>query len=66
MKKLGRKSLGKQNYILLVLSIVIITIAYFIMALGDVTVSPILLVVSYVILIPASLLIPIKKNDKDK
>jgi hypothetical protein len=65
MNKMKNSKLGKSNYIVMCASITIITIAYFIMALGDVSISPLLLIIAYAILIPLSLLLPVKKNDRD-
>ena len=51
--RLGLKSI---NYILLVISTVIIGLGYLIMRLNDITVSPLLLTAVYVFLIPFALL----------
>ena len=53
--------LGKINYILLIIGILILTTGYVIMGLGDNTISPILLIIAYVVFIPLALLFPNKK-----
>ncbi len=52
----------KINAILLILAIILLVIAYIIMGTGDKTISPILLIISYVGLIPASLLVGFRKK----
>lgn len=51
-----RLGLGRINYILLVVSVVLIAVAYLIMRMNDITISPILLSLVYVVLIPFALL----------
>lgn len=51
-----RTNLTKLNYILLVVSFLILTIGYIIMSMNDITISPILLSIVYVALIPLALL----------
>jgi len=62
-EKKDRLALSAGNYILLLAALVIITAGYFIMAGGDITVSPILLVFAYIIVVPIALLIRFKKKD---
>ena len=54
----------KTNTILLILAIVVTVIGYIIMGTGDNTISPILLIIAYVILFPASIIIGTKKDIK--
>jgi len=61
--KKDRLGLTAGNYILLIAALVIITLGYLIMAGGDITASPILLFMAYVIVIPVALLIRFKKKD---
>lgn len=61
--KKDRLGLTAGNYILLLAALIIITAGYFIMAAGDITISPILLVLAYVVVIPLALLIRFKKKD---
>jgi hypothetical protein len=56
-----RLNLTKTNYIILAVAIVVIIIGYIIMQyggddLGDKTISPILLTIGYVVLVPLALL----------
>jgi len=52
----------KLNYLLLLFATILIIVAYFIMSLSDITVSPLLLSFAYVVLIPFALLY--KPKDK--
>ena len=61
MNDKNKLRLGKINYILLIIGILILTIGYIIMSFGDHTISPILLIISYIIIIPLSLIFPYKK-----
>ncbi|MDD2332559.1 MAG: hypothetical protein PHI68_07905 [Candidatus Cloacimonetes bacterium] len=58
-----RMNLGKLNYILLAVSALLLIVGYFIMSLNDIVISPILLAIVYVCLIPLALLIRTKKTD---
>ena len=49
--------LGPANYLLIGLGVVAIVLGFILLALEDITVSPILLVLGYCILIPAGLLL---------
>ncbi len=51
-----RIGLGKANYILLIVAAIILTAGYFIMSANEITISPILLIIAYVIVIPFALL----------
>jgi len=53
--------IDKINIILLLICITFIFIGYFIMSQGDITVSPIILIIIYIIIIPLALLIKKKK-----
>ncbi|MDI3503303.1 MAG: hypothetical protein PWP64_239 [Candidatus Cloacimonadota bacterium] len=52
----NRIQLGKANYLLLLISAVILILAYVIMSFNEITISPILLVIAYMIIIPIALL----------
>ena len=56
---------GKESIILFVIGVVIITIGYIIMATGDITISPILLIIAYVFIFPLSILIGLMKRRSD-
>ena len=56
MDKEKKSGLTKINYRILIIGIIIITIGYIIMATGDSTISPLLLIISYMIVIPIALL----------
>ena len=55
---------NKTNIILLVIAIITTVVGYIIMGTGDKTISPILLIIAYVILFPASIIIGTKKKEK--
>ena len=61
MKQRQNSGITKKNLIILLIAIVLITIGYIIMEQGDAVISPIILIISYVILIPVALLFPTKK-----
>lgn len=52
----NRIQLGKANYLLLIISAIILILAYVIMSFNEITISPILLVIAYMIIIPIALL----------
>jgi membrane protein YdbS with pleckstrin-like domain len=62
-EKKDRLGLTKGNYLLMLIAIIILTIAYFVMAKDEITLSPILLFIAYIIVVPLSLLIKFKKKD---
>ncbi len=55
---------NKTNTILLIIAIITTTVGYIIMGTGDKTISPILLIIAYVILFPASIIIGTKKKEE--
>ena len=57
---------NKLNVILLAVAILAIVIGYIIMGTGDKTISPIILIISYVILFPAAIIAGTKKEKKEK
>lgn len=61
MKQRQNSGITKKNLIILLIAIVLITIGYIIMEQGDAVISPIILIISYVIIIPVALLFPTKK-----
>ena len=54
--------LGKINYILLLIAAIVLVIGYLIMSLNEISVSPILLVLAYAVIIPFALLYQPKKK----
>lgn len=52
-----RLHLSRSNYILLALATLMITVGYIIMSMNDITISPILLTIVYVVVIPLALLL---------
>ena len=54
---------GTKNYILLAVAVVVIAVGYIMLGQGSETLSPILLVIGYVVLIPAAIIVRDKKND---
>ncbi|MFO7659396.1 MAG: hypothetical protein R6V77_00615 [Candidatus Cloacimonadaceae bacterium] len=61
--KKDRLGLSAGNYILLIIALATITAGYIIMGKNDISISPILLVIAYVIVVPLALLIRFKKKD---
>ncbi len=64
-----RLNLTKINYIILVIAIIVILTGYIVMKyvgddLGDKTISPILLTIGYVVLIPLALFYKTKRVDE--
>ena len=55
---------NKTNTILLIIAIITTVAGYIIMGTGDKTISPILLIIAYVILFPASIIIGTKKKEE--
>ncbi|MCK5050401.1 MAG: hypothetical protein KAS53_01585 [Candidatus Cloacimonetes bacterium] len=55
---------NKTNVILLIIAIITTVVGYIIMGTGDKTISPILLIIAYVILFPASIIIGTKKKEE--
>lgn len=58
-----RFQFGKINLIILILALVLILVGYLILYSGDRTISPVILVLSYVVLIPLAFII--KPNGKN-
>ncbi|MCB5252038.1 MAG: hypothetical protein RBR69_10350 [Candidatus Cloacimonadaceae bacterium] len=57
-----RLHLRKANYILLIVSAVVLILGYVIMSLNEITISPIILMIAYTIIIPFALLWHPKKK----
>ncbi len=58
-----RLNLSFMNYVIMIIAVLLVTIGYFFMGKGDISLSPILLIIAYVVVIPISLLLPFKKKD---
>jgi len=54
--------LGKINYILLLIAAIVLVVGYIIMSFNEISVSPILLVLAYAVIIPFALLYQPKKK----
>ena len=65
MKKDPKLQLDRRNIKFFLFGIAIVTLGYIIMRLGDRTISPLLLIIAYVFIIPISLILPVK-NDKNQ
>ncbi len=55
-KEKERLRLGKINMLLLVLAAIILVLAYVIMSFNEISISPVLLLIAYVVIIPVALL----------
>jgi hypothetical protein len=54
----------KKNSILMLIAIVFITIGYLILNTGEITLSPIILVISYAVLVPVAIIVGAEKKQK--
>jgi hypothetical protein len=54
---------GRKNYIVLGVGLAIIVIGFLFLAGGDITISPILLVLGYCVIIPLGILLPKDKPE---
>jgi hypothetical protein len=61
-EKKDRLGLSMGNYLLLLVAFIIITAGYIIMSRDEITISPLLLFVAYIIVIPVALLVKFKKK----
>ena len=55
-KEKERLRLGKANIVLLVIAAIILVLAYVIMSFNEISISPVLLLIAYVVIIPFALL----------
>lgn len=62
-KDMKRFEWSTLNTILMLVALVTITIGYILMRRNDISVSPVLLLVAYVVLIPAAIMLKSKKSD---
>ncbi|MDY0150682.1 MAG: hypothetical protein RBS43_00240 [Candidatus Cloacimonas sp.] len=61
-KMKDKLQLGKINFILLAISAILLIVGYFIMSFNEIVISPIILSIVYVALIPFALLYQPKKK----
>ncbi len=57
-----RLHLGKANYLILIISAIVLILGYVILSFNEITISPIILSIAYVIIIPFALLWHPKKK----
>lgn len=62
-KKNDRLQLGKANYLILILAAVLLILGYIIMSFNEITISPLILVAVYVVIIPFALLYKSRPRD---
>ncbi|HHV37239.1 MAG TPA: hypothetical protein GXX77_05335 [Candidatus Cloacimonetes bacterium] len=62
-KEKKRLNLGKANFLILITALILLVLGYIIMALNEITISPIILTVAYLIIIPLGLLYKPKNKD---
>lgn len=66
MTSAGTKiSFGTANYILFVLAVALIIIGFYLLGKNETTIGPLLLVIAYSFLIPASILVGLGKSRED-
>jgi xanthine/uracil permease len=54
---------GRRNYIILAIGVFLIVAGFLFLAMGDITISPILLVIGYCVIIPIGILLPEHKDE---
>jgi hypothetical protein len=54
---------SKRNYMVLGIGLAVILLGFILLALGDITISPILLVLGYCVIIPLGILLPKEKAE---
>jgi hypothetical protein len=62
-KEMKRFYWNTLNTILFILALVVITVGYIIMRGNDISISPVLLLIAYVILIPMAIMLKGKKTE---
>ena len=63
-KKTTGPEFAKNNYIALGIGLFLVILGFIFLGTGDITISPILLVLGYCVAIPIGILLPAKKADK--
>ncbi len=61
-KEAGELPFGRKNYILFGIGIIVIIAGFLTLWAGDITISPVLLVIGYCVIIPVAILIRGKKE----
>jgi uncharacterized membrane protein len=64
-QKKDRLNMSKGNFLMLAVALIVLTLGYFVMGKNDITISPLLVTLSYVVLIPFALLFDFQKKDKE-
>ncbi len=54
----------RRNYLVLGIGLAVIILGFIFLALGDITISPILLVLGYCVIIPVGILLPRQKSEE--
>ncbi len=57
---------GKRNYMILGIGLAVIILGFIFLATGDITLSPILLVLGYCVIIPLGILLPREKAEENQ
>jgi hypothetical protein len=57
---------SKRNYMVLGIGLLVIILGFIFLAMGDITISPILLVLGYCVIIPLGILLPKEKAEDDQ
>ncbi|MGI6197516.1 MAG: hypothetical protein ACOYIS_00105 [Candidatus Cloacimonadaceae bacterium] len=60
---MDKLNLGKINFIILIIAAILLVVGYFIMSLNDIVISPVLLSLVYVVIIPFALLYKPKNKE---
>jgi hypothetical protein len=57
---------GRRNYIILAIGLFLIVAGFLFLAAGDITISPVLLVIGYCVIIPIGILLPNGKGEESR
>ncbi len=57
-KESKRLNLGKINYLLLLAAAILLIVGYLVMSMNEINISPVILIVAYLAIIPLALLVP--------
>lgn len=62
-KEQKRLNLGKANIIFMIVALVLLIAGYVIMSFNEISISPVLLMIAYLVILPLALLWPPPKKD---
>jgi uncharacterized membrane protein len=65
VRREGSLAMGSRNALMLFVGIVVIVIGYFLLGRGSITAAPLLLVLGYCVVVPLSIILWVKRSEKD-